>query len=102
MRTMLWMTMLIAGLSVSVAAYAADSKPLEDLPSDLARWSTLWMELPRQMYGVGQEEGPVSAMTWGSVRGTVKLVNTTSKALWDAAKQDQRPGKGHAIFRYEF
>lgn len=101
MRTLSWIAMLMVGLSCSVAAYAADAKPLEDLPSDLAHWSTLWMELPKQMYGVGQEEGPVSAMTWGSVRGTVKLVDATSKAVWAAAKQDSRPGRG-AILRYEF
>ena len=101
MRTMIWMATVIAGFSWSIAAQAAEPKPLRDLPSDLAHWSTLWMELPKQMYGVGREEGPVSAMTWGSVRGTVMVMNATSKALLDAAKQDERPGRG-AIFRYEF
>jgi len=101
MRAMLWIMMLSAGLFVSVAAQAADTKPLEDLPADLAHWSTFWVELPKQMYGVGQEEGPISAMTWGPVRGTVMLMDAATKALWDAAKQDQRPGRG-AILRYEF
>lgn len=102
MRTMLCTMTLIAGLSYSFAVHAAEAKPIESLPSDLAAWSTLWMELPKQMYGVGQEQGPISAMTWGSVRGTVKVVDATSKALWNAAQQqDQRPGHG-AILRYEF
>lgn len=101
MRKVLWIATVIAGLFCSVAASAAESKPLTDLPSDLAHWSTLWMELPQQMYGVGQEEGPVSAMTWGPVRGTVMVMEATSKALWDAVKQDARPGRG-AILRYEF
>lgn len=101
MRAMLWMATMIAGLSCSLAAHAADAKPLNELPGDVAQWSTVWMELPRQMYGVGQEEGPLSAMTWGSVRGTVKLVDTTSKMLWDAAKRDPGPGRD-AILRYEF
>lgn len=103
MRKALWIVTVIAGLSCSVAASAAaESKPLTDLPSDLAHWSTLWMELPRQMYGVGQEEGPVSAMTWGPVRGTIMMMDATGKALWDAVKYDQRPGRGDAILRYEF
>lgn len=100
MRTAFWLATLMGGLSC-MTVQAADSKPLGELPSDLATWSTLWMELPKQMYGVGQEEGPLSAMTWGSVRGTVKLVDATSKAVWAAAKRDSRPGRD-AILRYEF
>ncbi len=95
--------------SAASATGAAESKPLNDLPTDLTYWSTMWVEVPRQMYGVGQEEGPIAAMTWGPVRGTVMLVNATTKALWDAAKPETRPAHQSRnkqllgpMLRYEF
>lgn len=91
------------------AAWAAQSKPIDELPTDLAHWSTMWVEVPRQMYGVGQEEGPVAAITWGPVRGTVMFVNATTKALWDVAKPEMRPAHRSRnkeplgpMLRYEF
>lgn len=110
MREAVWTTAMIAGMWLSSGvSQAAESKPINELPSDLVRWSTMWTEVPKQMYGVGQAEGPVAAMTWGPVRGTVMLVNATTKALWDVAKSDTRrvhhsrdKNPSEAILRYEF
>ena len=110
---MRWTPLLIIvtiGLgSVQVPSALAESRPLKQLPADVVRWSTLWVEVPKQVYEVGQEEGPLAAMTWGPVKGTAVFVNSTAKELWDATKPDQRPGHqlsgkrpAGAIVRYEF
>jgi hypothetical protein len=87
---------------------AAESKPVSELPRDLVRWSTLWMDIPRAMYDVGREEGPVTAVTWGPVKGTAMLIHTTTQTLQEMAQpekptahksQERRPG---VIFQYEF
>lgn len=100
---------MVTGWVMATVAWAAEGKPISELPADLARWSTMWVEVPRQMYGVGQEEGPIAAMIWGPVRGVVMLVNATTKAAWDVVKPETR--KAHksrskqpagAILRYEF
>ncbi len=100
-------------LAVSVMctgiAMCAESKPLRELPTDLMRWSTLWTAIPRQMYEVGQEDGPLAAVTWGPTKGTAQVIQQTTEELWNAAKPDHRPGhestvKGSngVLLRYEF
>ncbi|MBI4341954.1 MAG: hypothetical protein HY599_01140 [Candidatus Omnitrophica bacterium] len=51
MRKVLRGAAVIAGLWWGMAGVvqAAQSKPLSELPGDLARWSTLWMDVPRAM-----------------------------------------------------
>lgn len=109
MHKMLAGAVIVAGTCGFMASVqAAESKPLSELPGDLARWSTLWMDVPRAMYDVGMEEGPLTAVTWGPVKGTVMLVNTATRTLWEMAQpekptahtsQGRRPG---VIFQYEF
>ena len=91
------------------AAQAAESKPLSELPRDLVRWSTLWMDIPRAMYDVGMEEGPLNAVTWGPVKGTAMLMGTTTQTLWSVVQPETRQGhKSKAsptpgvILQYEF
>ena len=65
---------------------------------------------PQQMLEVGRDEGPLAALTWGPTKGTVKLIESTTKELWDVAKPDkERPGRRPGgdgpkglIIRYEF
>lgn len=112
MRSVHSMVIILIGSVMASEAgpvWAAQSKPINELPTDLAHWSTMWVEVPRQMYGVGQEEGPVAAITWGPVRGTVMFVNATTKALWDVAKPEMRPAHRSRnkepfgpMLRYEF
>ena len=102
MRRAFWITVMVAGTIGVASVQAAESKPIEELPADLARWSMLWGELPKGMYAVEREEGPLSAMTWGPVRGTVMVVDATAKAIWDAAKQDKHGGRPGVLLRYEF
>lgn len=109
MRKTLAGAVVIAGVwCMAGAVQAAETKPLSELPGDLARWSTLWMDVPRAMYDVGMEEGPVTAVTWGPVKGTVMLVSTATRTLREMAQPEQpaahtsqarRPG---VIFQYEF
>ena len=110
MRKVLAGAVVVAGVcGLMTASQAAQGKPIQELPGDLVKWSTLWVEVPRQMYGVGQDAGPLAAMTWGPVKGTAMFVNVTTKALWDAAqsekRQGHRPTSGQPegpILRYEF
>lgn len=109
MRNVLTSAVMVVGLSsLMTAAQAAQSKPLSELPGDLARWSTLWMDIPRAMYDVGMEEGPLTAVTWGPVKGTVMLIHTTTRTLREMAQPEKRPGhrsngqRPGVIFQYEF
>lgn len=110
MHKMLAGAVIVAGTCGFMAsAQAAESKPIHELPRDLVRWSTMWMDIPRAMYDVGMEEGPVTAVMWGPVKGAVMLVNTTTQALWEAAQPEKRPGHqsnrprpAGVIFQYEF
>ena len=90
-------------------AYAAEARPIKELPRDVLRWSTLWSHIPRQMVDVGREEGVVSALTWGPVRGTAVMVQKTGDEVWSAVKPAQNTRQGvhrndpvGAILRYEF
>ena len=89
---------------------SAGSRPMEQLPKDILRWSTLWMKVSQGMYDVHQEDGPLAAVTWGPAKGTGMFLYSMGKELWDGAKPDERPGhrsrqdssvKG-VIFSYEF
>lgn len=99
----------LVGIVGGLPSVFAASKPLEKLPVDLMRWSTLWVAIPKSMAEVGQDDGPLAALTWGPVKGTAVLVESTTKEVWNTVKPDQRPGhrpssqhpKG-LIFRYEF
>lgn len=110
MRRALASAVVVVGLlGAATSSECAESKPIAELPGDLVRWSTMWMDIPQQMVAVGQEEGPLAAMTWGPVRGAAVFMNTTTKALWEAAQSEQRAGHqlsgkrpNDAIFRYEF
>lgn len=87
----------------------AEERPFKQLPHDLLRWSLAWVAIPQQMVEVGRAYGPLAALTWGPAKGTAVLVDTTTKELWSAAKQDDRPrrrsredyAKG-VMFRYAF
>lgn len=107
-----WMRwMVAAGLVLIESSGArAESKPIKDLPNDVAHWSTLWGEIPAQIYEEAIDRGPVSAVTIGPARGAVVMVRDATKELWDAAKGDKRPGHSSPqrkddsgpVFRYEF
>ena len=65
---------------------AAEHKSIKELPTDMAHWSTFWRVLPAEMYAAGEEKGPLAALTWGMIKGTGKLVQSSSKGLWDIVK----------------
>ena len=110
MRKALTGAVVIVGMcGLMTSAQAAQDKPIQALPGDLMKWSTLWVEVPKQMYHVGQDAGPLAAMTWGPVKGAATFVNVTTKALWDAVQQEKREGHQPPseepvgpILRYEF
>ena len=90
-------------------AYAADTRPIEQLPKDIWRWSTLWTHIPGEMAKVGQEEGVVSAVAWGPAKGTAVMIEATADELWSTVKPNQKKRRGQryeqplgAILRYEF
>ena len=97
----------------AAALWAAESRPLKKLPADVLRWSTAWVEIPKQVYEIGQDYGPVAAVTWGPTKGTAMMVGSTTKELWNATKPDKRPAHSPSqyskhkhptgpLFRYEF
>lgn len=101
--------MVGAVMTGAAAASAAESKPIEQLPRDVMRWATMWTAIPQEMFGVGQEEGPLAALTWGPAKGTVVFVDAATRELWNAAKSNKRTeqrtsGKQstNPILRYEF
>ena len=98
---------LVGMLLSGTRPVGAESRPLKRLPEDVLRWSTLWLTIPQEMVAVGRDEGAVSALVWGPVKGTAVLVNSTTEEVWGAVKPDQpsarRDGKQAAIgLRYEF
>ena len=103
------MAVVMAGMWCGTMATAsAEDRPLKQLPADLARWSMSWTEVPKQMIEVGQEYGPVAAVTWGPVQGAVTMVNSTTTELWNIMKantqshRSARRATGMALVRYEF
>ena len=99
---------LVALLCAETAALAA-TKPIQQLPADVARWSTLWMNIPNSMIEEGQEHGPLAALTWGPAKGTVEFARATKKEVWDSVKPDQKRGYRSRtqreigpVFRYGF
>jgi len=102
--------MVVMGLLMSAgASVSAESKPIEQLPKDVVRWSTLWVNVPKEMVEVGQEYGPLAALTWGPTKGTAVMIESTTEELWKAMKPDKRSrrrlegdGTKGLIFRYEF
>ncbi len=89
-------------------AFAA-SRPIEQLPGDIVRVSTLWMAIPKDMVEVGREHGPLAALTWGPAKGMTTFVRSTASEIWDTVKPDKtrsrlasRGRPNGAIFRYEF
>ena len=102
-------SVVLSGVMIGLPLVFAESRPLEQLPKDLLRWSTLWMDIPKQMYEVGQEEGPLAALTWGPTKGTAVMLQSTTQELWDVVKPDKRPQRSQGvdnpkglIVRYEF
>ncbi len=93
---------------LAMATASAQERPIKQLPADLARWSMSWTEVPKDMVMVGQEYGPVAAVTWGPVQGGASLVNNTATELWNlmrSQKQNRpsaRASTGMALVRYEF
>ena len=110
MRSVLAGAVVVAGVcGLMATGQAAESKPVSELPRDLVRWSTLWMDVPQAIYDVGVEEGPVAAMMWGPVMGTARLVSTTTRTLREVAQEEQRPAyqsqarrPAGVILQYEF
>lgn len=109
MRRNIW---FVVGMAVALGmhgmALAAESKPIEQLPGDVARWSTTWAEIPKQMFQVSRDEGPLSGVTWGPAKGTALMIRSTTDAVWEMLKPEQPPvhqGRDRApgvILRYEF
>ncbi|MBI4354751.1 MAG: hypothetical protein HY595_05885 [Candidatus Omnitrophica bacterium] len=99
---------LLLFLLPSMSVMAAERKPIEQLPGDVVRWSTTWAEIPKQMFQVGQEEGPLSGLTWGSAKGTAVMIRSTTDVVWELVKPDSHPEpkgrekKPGVILHYEF
>ena len=99
---------MVMALGMAGTALAAESKPIEQLPGDVVRWSTTWMEIPKQMIQVSRDEGPLSGFMWGPAKGTMLMVRSTTAALWEVVKPTQQPvpaGRekdSGALLRYEF
>lgn len=103
---------ILMGLSLWFGATtyseAAVNRPLKKLPADLFRWSLVWVEVPKRMYEVGQDHGPLAAMTWGPTKGTMTMVGATGKELWGAVQTEKHPAHkprkqpNGPLFRYEF
>jgi hypothetical protein len=102
---------LVWAPAISLGAEGTQRRPIQQLPDDVVRWSTIWLQIPEQMMEVGRTDGPIAAFTWGPTKGAAVMVESTVKELWEAAKPDKRPGRRRAarpgeprgvMVRYEF
>ena len=100
---------MLAGLIVLPGSVVAQSRPIKQLPKDLARWSTAWLAIPQEMAEVGLDHGPLAAVTWGPAKGTARMVDTTTLDMWNAVKPEPHRGGRRAderstgvFFRYHF
>ena len=105
------MSVMGAGLflAATTATAFAESRPLEQLPSDAARLSTEWVAVPAQIAETHRYYGPLAAATWGPVKGAAVMARATTADLWQAFRPDRKPGHSRpgastrgALFRYEF
>lgn len=115
MRNLTVVASVVIGLvwapAMLLGADGAERRPLRQLPEDVVRWSTVWLQIPEQMMEVGRTDGPLAAFTWGPTKGAAVMVESTVKELWEAAKPDKRPGRRRSarpgeprgvMVRYEF
>lgn len=100
---------VLVGVLCGTATAMAKSRPIQQLPGDVVRWSTLWVAVPEEMVAVGHDEGPLAALTWGPAKGTAVLVQQTGQEVWDIMKPDENPvhrsrasNPQGVILRYEF
>ena len=108
-RAFLVAVIMVTGFIAGEPLAFAASRPIKQLPGDIVRVSTFWMAIPKQMHKVGQEHGPLAALTWGPAKGMTTLVRSTASEIWDTVKPDKKRSrlasrsrpKG-VIFRYEF
>ncbi len=101
-RVVIALSVMMSDASVA----SADNRPVEQLPADIVRWSTLWTLVPEQMAESHLAQGPVAGVTIGVARGVAKLVCVTGEEVWHIARTDRRPGHRHEpgalLLRYEF
>lgn len=106
MSRVLFVIVTILAMFVSGEPSAfAESKAIRQLPTDVARWSTLWLAVPKDMVEVDREHGPLAALTWGPVKGTASFVRSSVAEVWETVKVDQqreRQRPAGAILYYEF
>ena len=111
MRQAGWIAVWTLCLMIAAAPAWAKPRPIDQLPDDVLRWSTMWIKVPQEIGEVNREAGPLAAMTVGPAVGTAKMVQRTGRDIWEAMLPDQRPGmrtssKGRGpagpVFRYEF
>lgn len=111
MRTRFGVVAAMAALmnALAVLPVFAESRPIEQLPGDVVRWSTVWMAIPTEIAKETREHGPVAGFMWGPAKGTAIMLNSTSREIWKASTAPDRPSiapkrsnpKG-PIFRYDF
>ena len=105
-----WMVSSAVALMLGVTGIAfAEDRPLEQLPDDVFRWSTMWTNVPKEMAEVGHEDGALAAVTVGPAKGAVRMVEATTLDVWHAVKEnDREPKHLHpddpkgVVFRYTF
>ncbi len=107
-RNLVMMVGAAMTVGMTTAVLAAERKPIDQLPGDVVRWSTTWMEIPKQVAEVSRNEGPLSGVVWGPAKGTALMIRSTTAALWELAQPEQQPvpqGRDREpgmIVRYEF
>ena len=104
-----WILLVVGVLLLNGRSGWAETRPIEQLPDDVFRWSTLWTDIPKEMADVGKHQGALAGVTWGPTKGTVKILEDTTREIWGVLKEDDRQpklqGRGHpkgVIFEYTF
>jgi len=90
-------------LNWNVIVYAKGSKPIQQFPKDVINLATAWREIPKTIYNLGKDEGTITGLTLGPIKGTATMVGNISKGIWQSlnSDEDQKESKG-LVFSYKF
>jgi len=72
--------LFVVAALVGCAGSVCWAKDIQELPRDLATWSTAWIEVPKGMAEETQENGPLMGVIVGPWEGMAAMAGTVAEA----------------------
>ncbi len=95
------MAVLSAVFACAACAWAADERPLETLPHDVADAATVWTEPVKAVQEQTRRFDPVSGLALGLIEGSVASVERAANLL--RGRESSEPARDAGkLFRYSF